>query len=784
MDVQAFLDTIRASRHYRDQIVYCHRTEARPARFAEPVVTLDASLRNALAAEGIERFYTHQAASIDAASPPAAGDVVVVTGTASGKTLCYNVPVIAALLRDPGAKALYLFPTKALAQDQLGTLQRLCRAEPRLAEIVRPSTYDGDTPVAKRRAARSEANIILSNPDMLHASILPNHGRWARDKFFTDLKYVVLDEVHSYRGTFGSHVAGVIRRLRRICHHYGSDPTFICCSATIANPGELAGRLIGREVTVVDDDGSPRGCKHFVLWNPPLIDEAGLERRSANIEAQELMGELMLHGAQTITFARARVVAELIYKYVHEDLTRRDPSLAKRTRPYRGGYLASERREIERQLFSGELRGVCCTNALELGIDVGTLDAAIVVGFPGTICSVRQQAGRAGRTSEESLAVLVAYNDPIDQYFMRHPEYFFGQSPEHAAVDPLNEKIFESQLQCAAHELPIAEQDAPLFNCDPIEAAARYRENASPDDIWTHWPDGRFSFHRRDARRPHQLVNLRMIGNESFDILDITDGRNESIAVVDSISAPELVYPNAIYLHKGEDFLVRDLDFAAKIARVERIEVDYYTQAVLADHCRVVDVEMDEAVGGGRKYFGRLDVTWQTIAFKKIKHYTLEVIGQDGLDLPPQTIHTTGLWATLPKRVVHSLRAAGHKPIEALVGIRNMFLVVLPMTAMCDRRDMSGCVESSNLAESAMFVYDRYEGGLGYARLGFAKFAELLAVCKDLVSECGCAEGCPSCVGLANVRPPLHIDPDLGPGYAIPDKAATVLALSRWLEPE
>ncbi|NOT02139.1 MAG: DEAD/DEAH box helicase [Phycisphaerales bacterium] len=784
MNTQRFLDHVRSSRDYQGQIVHTHVIPAREARHAEPVAAIEPCLRNALAALGISQFYSHQAAVIDAVSPPARRHAVVVTGTASGKTLCYNVPVINAFLRNPDARAMYLYPTKALAQDQLGALDRLCAADARLSKRVRASTYDGDTPVGKRRSARANANVILTNPDMLHANILPQSAKWARDGFFSNLHYVVIDEVHSYRGTFGSHVAGVLRRLRRICRHYGSDPTFIASSATIANPGQLTARLIGvneDQLTVVDQDGSPRGRKLFVLWNPPFIDRSELERRSANIEAQRLMRDLILDGAQTIAFARARVVAELIYKYLQDDLKRYAPKLVNRVRAYRGGYLANERRKIEQELFSGSLLGVCSTNALELGIDVGTLDAAIVVGFPGTICSVWQQAGRAGRTRDDSLAVFVAYNDPIDQYFMRHARYFFEQSPEHAAIDPLNRRILASQLQCAAQELPLSGDDDHVFGCSIAAFVDELPDSNGPDSPWHRWPDGRIKYQDKDGYLPHHGINLRLIGNQTFDIIDRTNGESVSIGVVDSISAPELVYPNAVYLHDGQDYLVRDLDFNAKIASVERINADYYTQAVLSDHCRVLETHSDEACGGGRKYVGRLAVTWQTVAFKKIKYYTLEVIGQDGLDLPPQTIDTIGVWATFPESVTRELMVGGFKVVEALVGVRNLLLVTLPMMAMCDRRDISGCVDSSNLGRLALFVYDRYEGGIGYARLGYEHFEELLRACLDLVGSCPCDRGCPSCVGLANVRPPLHSDPDVGPGYAIPNKDATVSALRGWL---
>jgi len=724
MEVDAFLGRVRASRHYRDQIVAVHTLEARPARYAEPAHVVHPAVRAALRTIGIEQLYTHQATAITAVA--AGRDVVIVTGTASGKTLCYNVPVLDRLLADPRARALYIFPTKALAQDQLGALQRLIASDGRLAHL-KASTYDGDTPPSRRKAARRDAAILLTNPDMLHSTILPQHGRWLREGFLDNLRVVVIDELHTYRGIFGSHVAGVIRRLRRLCGPH-ADPLFISCSATIANPAELASRMIGRPVTVVDDDGSPRGRKHFVLWNPPFVGQDELGRRSANVEAQELMRELILDGCQTITFARSRVAAELIYKYLREGLQRRHPELARRVRSYRGGYLPNERREIERQLFSGQLLGVCSTNALELGIDVGSLDAALIVGFPGTICSTWQQAGRAGRTREDALTVLLAYNDPVDQYLMRHPSYFFGQSPEHAAIDPHNERIFADQLRCAAAELPIGPADEVYFGPGVTRRCAELMDAAagSSDDAWYKAEsDETYRFHLRSGALPHHRVDLRMIGHETYTVLDVTPGQEpRTLGNVDSISAMEQVYPGAVYLHEADNYLVRELDLPGRIAKVTRTEADYYTQVLLSSQARVLRTDRQEPAGGGTKYYGRLEVAWRSVGFKKIKYYTLENIGQEALDLPALKIDTMGLWVVPPEEVMRELAAAGHEPnvaadprvgraAEGLVGARNLLLVLLPMLAMCDRRDVSGLVDSSNLGVRAMFVYDRYPGGLG-----------------------------------------------------------------------
>ncbi|MFQ6099459.1 MAG: DEAD/DEAH box helicase, partial [Armatimonadota bacterium] len=528
-----------------------------------------------------KRLYKHQCDALQ--SVRRGEDVVVVTGTASGKTLCYNLPVLEMLLREPAGKALYLFPTKALAQDQLRKLNQYKSASPALPIVA--GTYDGDTPQTMRRSLRDEGNVILTNPDMLHAGPLPNHARWA--KFFGNLKFVVADEIHTYRGVFGSQVANVIRRLNRICAHYRSRPQYVCCSATIANPVELAQALTGRDVTCIDDDGSPHGPKKFVLWNPPYLDDSKVERRSCNTEAERLMARLVTDGVQAIAFCRARVIAELICRYCQDHLAEEAPRVRDKVRAYRGGYVPEERRQIERALFSGELLGVTSTNALELGIDVGTLDAALIVGYPGTIASTWQQAGRAGRGDEESMAVLIASNSPIDQYLMQHPDYFFGRSPEHAIVDPDNPHILAGHLACAAQELPIAAGESQSFG-EFAEAVLEILEDAGQvrrrGDKWywtgTHYPQGK--------------VRLRSMDEHNYTIQDETDPDDvQIIGEVDEFSAFTLVHPQAIYLHNAETYFVRELDLAQKIARVAREEVDYYTQAVTRTEILVNETERE-----------------------------------------------------------------------------------------------------------------------------------------------------------------------------------------------
>ena len=765
MDVRSLLRDLTSGSAYHDQIVHVREVPARDAQYAEPAEPLPEILQSILRRSNIHQLYTHQAAALDA---DAAGEsFVVVTGTASGKTLCYNLPVVRRLLDEPRAKALYLFPTKALTQDQHAGLMRWAHEE-ELINILKPAVYDGDTPGHKRTAIRNNANVILTNPDMLHVGMLPYHGRW--HAFLRDLQYIVVDEVHTYRGIFGSHVACVLRRLLRMCEHYGSTPQIIASSATIANPTELAASLTARPMRLIDCDGSPRGRKYFVLWNPPPLDDDNVNRRSGNVEAVELLAELVRRKAQTIVFGKARIVVELIYRYAVEQLAG-EGDLASRIKPYRGGYLPSERREIENLLFSGQLLGVTATNALELGIDVGRLDAAILVGFPGTICSTWQQAGRAGRSRQDSLVILVGYDDPIDQYLMRHPEYLFGAPHECAVIDPSNPHILAGQLSCACFEKPLTADDRRWFGplLETVGEILVDDGEAKRIDDRLYW---------RSTDMPSRRTNLRTISEDTYAIVNTGSGE-KVIGNVDSISAPELVYPGAVYLHEGSAFLVRDLDMEAKIARVEPMAVDYYTQPILASSCRMGDAELTQPFLDGQTWFGPADVTWQTTAFRKIKYYSMEMIGQSELDLPAQTLATTAFWWCVSDAMRGDVKRAGYHPIEALVGLRNLMLVTLPVLAMSDRRDLGGMVDSANLGKPTIFIYDRYPGGLGFAAQGYERLGEWLALCRDIVAECPCDGGCPSCVGLANLRPPLHQDPDLGgQNFPVPDKAATIHLLA------
>ena len=826
MDVAALLERMKSRRDYAGQLEHVEILPPRDGEFAEPAAPLPAALARLLAARGVEQLYCHQVEALEAAR--ADRDFVVVTGTASGKTLCYNLPILEAALSDQSAaRALYLFPTKALAQDQLKNLLDLVSDDKAVAAAVRPGVYDGDTPTAQRRRIRSEANLVLSNPDMLHAAILPYHPKWAQ--FFAELRFVVIDEVHTYRGILGAHVSAVLRRLLRVCRHYGSNPTFMATSATIANPGELVSRLVGRAVQVVDRDGSPRGRKYFALWNPAPLGNDALARRSANDDAVSWMTEAIDADAQALAFTRTRQAAELIHRYVREALTDERSPHADKVRAYRGGYLPNERREIEQDLFAGRLRAVAATNELELGFDIGSLDVALLVNYPGTIASCWQQAGRSGRRTDESLAVLLAGNDPVDQYLLRRPDYFFAQSPEQAVVDPDNPYVLAKHLKSAAFELPLTADDFATFGplSRPIVEALCGDEQLA---------EVRGDYYHPGGQNPSVGVSLRHMSDNTFSIVLVESGMpnrewgmgkvksnpdvasniphspfllphsipGSVIANVDSISAPELVYPEAIYLHNGETYLVRELDLAGKVAYVERRETDYYTQAVLESNVRITSTrakhgnddenaaahtapkasrgvpargaQPTQPVAAERALiaYGDVEVSWQTVAFKKIKFATRENIGLGPVDIPPQQLATTAFWLSPDDDLRRELKLAGLRASEGLTGLRNLAVVALPLVAMCDSRDLGGVVDSQNLGRAAMIVYDRYPGGLGYSEKGFQFVDQLLAICRDMVASCPCDAGCPSCVGLPNLRPAIHSDPDLTRGHPMPNKQATL----------
>ncbi len=793
MDVPSFLNQLEQHPGYQGQLVHVRVLEPSAGSLV-PLQGLPSRVAEVLRAVGIKRLYEHQHRAWQLVQQ--GRHVVVRSGTASGKSLCYHLPMLQHMTENPRATALYLFPTKALTQDQLKSVQRLLEQVPGLLEQVFPGVYDGDTPGSQRRRIRTQSRLVLTNPDMLHAALLPYHAGWAR--FFAQLKLVVLDEAHVYRGIFGAHVAQVLRRLRRILDHYGTQVVFVATSATIANPGQLLEQLVGEPFEVIEQDAAPRGRKFFAFWNPPPAGPNRLWRRSVVDEAVMLTIQAMQFGAQVLTFARTRQQAELIYRYVRQYFQQRGSELADQIRAYRGGYLPLERRQIEQELFSGHLRAVAATNALELGIDVGALDVVLLAGYPGTISSTWQQAGRSGRRGKDSLAVLIAGNDPLDQFLVRNPDYFFSQEPEHAVVDPENPHIASRHLAAAAYELPLEEQTARSWGRRWQSWA---KGLADQGVLWAR--QGRYFYH--GPVHPARQISLRHIGEHTFSVVVVPPGPGNGlvgtspagppgpshpmlspppnaqvIATVDEFSAPELIYPQAIYLHQGQSYLVRHLDWEGKIAYVEPVQSDYYTQAIVESAVFVQQQQRwRQTPQGDRAGCAQVQVRWKTTAFKKIKFHTRENVGWGSVSLPQQELCTQALWLCPGLEVAGWLRAQGYRLPDALAGVRNLATVALPLVAMSDPSDIGAVVDFQNFGQGAVILYDRYPGGLGYCHKGFELLPELLRVCWQVVQQCPCRHGCPSCVGLSSWRPAQFADPELTGRQGVPDKRATMALLEK-----
>jgi len=744
MNTEEFLKRLQGLSFFTRQVAHVEVLPERPPQYAELPGGLHPAVQGALEAHGIRRLYTHQAEAI--AHVRAGRSVVIVTGTASGKTLCYNIPVVETLIEDPMATMLFIYPTKALAQDQLRALGAFQLPEHGVEFLC--GTYDGDTPQSLRRKLRDGGNVILTNPDMLHQGILPHHGRWNR--FFTHLRYVVIDELHAYRGVFGSHLANVLRRLMRVCGHYGSSPRFICSSATIANPLEHAERVCGQPMKLVSNDGSPRGPKRFVMWNPPPIEtaargkpdawRAGGDRRSSIWEAVHLMSALVKEGIQTIAFVRTRLSAELVFKNARDLLRPISKRLADSVRAYRGGYLPEERRGIERRLVNRDILGVASTNALELGIDIGSLDACIIVGYPGTIASLWQQSGRAGRGREESAVFLIAQNSPIDQYLMVHPEYIFSQSVEQAVVDPDNPHIAVGHIKCAVHELPLGDDEVATFGPYAPTILELLEEDQQVRHIEGHW-------YWACAEYPAAEVNLRNIAGPVYTIQE--DPTGTVIGTMDEVSALSQLHDHAVYLHGGETYFVSKLDLEQKIALVERRDLDYYTQAVTSSEIRIDEPEQERDWRGGRLGYGDVTVTTTIPMFKKIRFHSRDSLGFENIELPPQQLETVAMWFTPPEALAREMKERAMPVGEALAGIANVLVEVAPLFVMCDTQDVGPDVNSGCLGRDALFLYDRYPGGMGYARRCLDRMDEIMRTIYDVISQCGCEGGCPSCVGAA-----------------------------------
>jgi DEAD/DEAH box helicase domain-containing protein len=771
-----FADLLRRMPGYTQQIAHVQPLPARSARYIDPSIPLSAALAGALAARGITKLYAHQAGALDAAR--SGEHIGVVTATASGKTLCYQLPTLEAALDDPASRALFLFPTKALAHDQLRALNGLLEGlngggrktmddsnesssiVHRLPSII-AATLDGDTPRGERDAVRTRAQIILSNPDMLHRSVLPDHARWGA--LLRNLRYVVLDESHTYRGVFGTHVALIVRRLRRLCAHYGSAPQFICCSATSANPSEHLQALIGAPVVLIDEDGAPQGERQFVLWNPPVIEKrsgvgdqgSGMRRRgnfltsdsrsltpdsgrrrSTNIETANLLATLVRSGVKTLAFTRTRRGAELVLRYTREALESVGGNFERRVAAYRAGYTPEERRRLERAFLEGELLGLVSTNALELGVDIGGVDAVVIGGFPGTVASAWQQAGRGGRAQGHSLAALVAQDDPLDQFYMRHPEQFFTRPHEHARVALENPYILADQLRCAAAELPLHDADALWFG--PTFVGLR-------DYLLRHGDlvaagDGAAAAGRGHAAR----VNIRSADGDPVALRDAESGR--TIEQLSATRAPFEVYPGAIYLHQGDSYLVTELDQRHATAR--RTQVNYYTQPREETSIEIQRGQQERQVGPAKLSLGVVQVTRQVVGYRRKEHHSEAMLSEHDLVLPPQTFRTIAVWWTVPDPLIRQVESVCPDVVDALHAMEHACIGLLPLFAQCDRADIGGLSQDLHPGTGAatIFVYDGVPGGVGIAQLGYEQAEEWWAQTRALLGDCPCAEGCPACI--------------------------------------
>ncbi|WP_080840988.1 DEAD/DEAH box helicase [Cohnella massiliensis] len=727
--VEEWLDMLRSHPEIMANVTHWHTQPAREARTVPFPERLAPKLEQALRSKGIHELYTHQAAAYRAVRE--GKHVVTVTPTASGKTLCYNLPVLQHLLADDSVRALYLFPTKALAQDQVAELQELAN---RMEADIKTHTYDGDTPPTVRQAIRNAGHIVVTNPDMLHSAILPHHTKWV--KLFENVKYIVIDELHAYRGVFGSHVANVIRRFKRICKFYGSDPQFLCASATIRNPKEHAERLVGEPVELVDDNGAPSGEKHMVFYNPPVVNRQLGIRRSSVLESQRLAALLLKSGIQTIVFARSRVRVEILLTYLQE-LVKRELG-PKSIRGYRGGYLPKLRREIEHGLRTGEIRGVVSTNALELGIDIGQLQACVLNGYPGSIASTWQQSGRAGRRHTSSVTFLVASSNPLDQYLIQNPDYFLGRPPEEARIHPDNLLILLDHVKCAAYELPFEAGDK--FGgeklTDLLEFLAEEKVLHQTGDRW-YWMEQAF---------PANNISLRSAAQENFVIIDMTEG-HKVIGEVDRFSAPTLIHEEAIYLHEGVQYQVEKLDYPEKKAYVRKVDVDYFTDANMAIELKVLQVDLERRSGRLLRQYGEVAVTSRPTIFKKIRMRTHENIGSGPIHLPEENLHTSGYWFSFAEEAEAGLSANDMQ--MALLGLANVLVHLAPLHLMCDPLDIRVVpqVKALHSKRPTIFFYDRYPGGIGLSQRLYEKHDELLAEAGRLMAGCGCMSGCPACVG-------------------------------------
>ncbi len=733
MNLAQLLQQLKTEERFLRHVTRWEVIPPREGQYADFPAELDPRLGEVLRRRGVDRLYSHQARAVALAGQ--GKSFVVPTPTASGKTLCYNLPVLDTILNNPHARALYLFPTKALSQDQMHEVHSLVTD---LGADIKTFTFDGDTPETARRAIRSSGHIVVTNPDMLHQGILPHHTLWV--KLFENLKYVVVDEVHHYRGVFGSHVANVLRRLQRVARFYGADPQFICCSATIANPRELAQRLTGMDMEEIAQNGAPRGEKHFIFYNPPVVNQELGIRQSVVKTTRTIAERFMGSGAQMIVFARSRMRVELLLTYL-EKAGRRVGIKSGEVRGYRGGYLPNERRAIEQGLRQGQVSTVVSTNALELGIDIGRLDVCIMAGYAGTVASTWQQAGRAGRRQNLSAVVLVASSSPADQYIINHPDYFLGRSPEHATLDPDNLVILMSHLKCAAFELPFLADES--YGDQPVGEILDYLAEQGV----LHRGEGRY--HWMADTYPAEDVSLRSAAPDNVVIIDQSLPGGRIIGEMDLFSAQEMLHDDAVYLHGAQQYHVDRLDWDRREAHVQPVKVDYYTDAQRKSELKTLTAELDRPLLNGQAALGEVGLVSKVTVYKKIKLGTHENVGAGRVHLPEMEMHTTSFWYEIPEVLQQEMLNAGLDLGDALKGLAHLLGRVAPVFIMADPSDLhaTAMVRSPFTGLPTLYLYDAFPGGVGYARRIFDQFEEICEAAARHLGVCPCSKGCPSCTG-------------------------------------
>jgi len=745
MTIDQVIDSLKRDSGFNSNTTYWKHIPAREAQFTEFPENLDQRIITALQKRGIKKLYTHQA---DAISSVISGkNTVIVTPTASGKTLCYNIPVLNAVLHSREARALYLFPTKALAQDQLTELHSIVELLGEHIDFdIKSYTFDGDTPQSARKAIKSSGHIVVTNPDMLHTGVMPHHTTWV--KLFENLQYIVIDEIHHYRGVFGSHLANVVRRLKRICQFYNSKPVFICCSATIANPVELTEHVTGEPMCLVDNNGAPQGEKYFILYNPPVVNrELGI-RRSYIKETQRIASRFINHSLQTIVFMRTRMSVEILLTYL-KDFMRKNKKAASLIRGYRGGYLPLQRREIERGLRDGSITGVVSTNALELGIDIGQLQVCVMAGYPGTISSTWQQAGRSGRRTGVSLAILVASSSPLDQYIVNHPEYMFSKSPESGIVDPDNLVILLSHIKCAAFELPFDTDERFGRRFDGsggLDSTQEVLEYLAEQSV-LHQAAGKW--HWMADTYPAEAVSLRSAAEENVVIIDKTRPDEKVIGEIDLFAAPLMVHDEAIYIHEGQQYHVDKLDWERRKAYVHEVNVDHYTDAQLKSDLKVIEVIEENPTETNTTGYGEVVVSCVATMFKKVKFNTHENIGWAKINLPELELHTMAFWYSFPEEIAQSLGVDNQQLGDGIKAVSNVLSRVVPLFVMGDMRDFASLpmVRAPLWQKPTVFIWDQYPGGVGFSKKLFHIYQDVARASIGLISDCGCESGCPSCVG-------------------------------------